>query len=438
MKTPTTYQREIAAAVVPDVFRQRGSVFTAEMPLGSGVSELASQLEMLVMSVNVNTGGSLLRVVPQGRADLKERLVSHLRSGAMRGLWAEEPARVRLGRADAQFALSADIANVAGPFDLIQVVDAHLLRPSEASRLLEMARASNATVALYGRPWDGQTPFEQIKLANKEAGASDGARRHFRVPLERAEAELPGYAARVDMERERLGCAHPEFEASYALRPVSAGAPAFPRDRLCALFGAGGPRRLGEAEGIAASVVVTRGAGEPADAPARAVVTVASRGADGLRVLDHRWADATGLPSLVAGVRHFTEKTWACGEVLWRQRGADGEEHLRRLLEQGTGPARARWVPAAPLQRAREASAVIAATLTGRLAVYAPDGSPEHRTLRRETEWATLRRVGERGGFAIAVEGQDEGFLEGVSMLACADAEQAGEQQMAFPFAIAS
>ena len=431
MQTPTAYQREIATAVTSDLLQQQGSVFTVEMPLGAGVNELASQLEMLVMSVNVNAGGALLRVVPCGQPDVKKRLVSHLRAGSLKGLWSDENACVRLGRAQVLYAAPEDLTGVNGRFELIQAVDAHLLRPAEAARLREMANASGATVVLYGRPWNGETPFERVKLANKEAAAVEGVRRHFRVSLDSVETELPGYAARVEAERERLGVAHPEFETAYALRPVSPGVPAFPRERLRVLFGAGGPRRLAVADRLMASIVVTRAAQE-IDSPATAVATVASRTAGGLRVLDHKWVEATDALSLVAGIKRFVEKTWPCESVLVRTRTQD-DGRMKSLLEQGG----VRWLPDTAQQRERESSAVVAAALTGRLALYAPDGSPEYRALRREMDWAVLR-LGEGRGFTVAVEGQDEGFLEGTSMLASEDAEQMGEQQMAFPMAIAS
>ena len=436
MKTPTTYQREIATAVTSDVLQQQGSVFTVEMPLGAGVNELASQLEMLVMSVNLNAGGALLRVVQGGQPDARQRLVGHLRAGSLKGLWSDENTCVRLGRAQVLYAAPDELEHLRGHFELVQVVDAHLLRPAEAARLQEMAGASGATVVLYGRPWNGETPFEQIKLANKETAAAGGDRRHYRVPLERAEAELPGYAARVRAERERLSETHPEFETAYALRPVSAGALAFPRERLRVLFGAGGPRRLAVADRLVASIVVTRAAGM-VDLPATAVVTVASRTAGGLRVLDHRWAEAADEAALVAGLKRFVEKTWPCESVLVRVRTSRDDGQVRDLLQQSLQQRGVRWVPETARQRERESSAVIAAALTGRVGLYAPDGSPEYRALRREMEWAVLR-VGEGSGFTVAVEGQDEGFLEGISMLASEDAEQAGEQQMAFPMAIAS
>ena len=438
MKTPTTYQREIAGAVASDMFGRRGSLFTVEMPLGAGVNELASQLEMLVMSVNVNTGGEALRVVPDARTDMKGRLVSHLREGPLKGLWSDARACVRLGRAQVKYAAPEDLARIDGRFELIQVIDAHLLGPAEMSRLEEMRSASGATLVLYGRPWNGETRFEHVKLANREAGVG-GTRRHFRISLERAEAELPGYAGRVETERERLSDAHPEFETGYALRPVPAGAPAFPRERLRALFGAGGPRRLAVAGHLTASVVVTRTAGAEAacGSPLRAVVTVASRTPGGLRVLDHKWWEAADVASLVAGVKRFVEKTWPCESLLWRTREAGGEPHVRDLVERGFRPHRVRLLPGTAHRRERESSAVVAAALTGRLSLYAMDGSPEYKALRREMEWAVLR-MGEGSGFTVAVEGQDEGFLEGVSMLANEDVEQTGEQQMAFPIAIAS
>ena len=439
MKTPTTYQREIATAVASDLFRQGGSVFMVEMPLGSGVAELASQLEMLVMSVNVNAGGSLLRVVPGGQPDVKDRLVSHLRTGSLRGLWSDERSCVRLGRAQVRYAAPEDLAGIEGDFELVQAVDAHLFSPAEVERLEEVAGASDATLVLYGRPWNGETAFERVKFANKEAAAAGAPRRHFRVPLESAEAELPGYAERVEVERERLGPAHPEFETAYALRPVSPNAPAFPRERLRALFGAGGPRRLGVADRLTASVVVTRLPEEGVlhDAWATAVVAVASRAGDGLRVLDHKWVEAPDVETLVAGIKRFVEKTWPCERVLVRARAPWGDGAVKRLLKSSLRPGYVRWPPDTARQREHESSAAVATVLTGRLEFYAPDGSPEYRALRREMEWAVLR-LGQGRGFTVAVEGQDEGFLEGVSMLANEDAEQAGEQQMSFPVAIAS
>lgn len=438
MKTPTAYQREIAAAVASDLLHGRGSVFTVEAPLGAGVRELAAQLEMLALSVNAQAGGSLLRVVHADASTVKERLTASLREGAPRGLWSDEDADVRLGRARAVYAAPEQLGTLDGRFEMAQALDAHRLSAEAVERLQGMAD-SGATVVLYGRPRDGTTPFERIKLANRESESAAG-RRHFRVPLERAQAELPGYAAHIAEAREELGDAHPEFETDYALRPISSGAPAFPASRLRELLANGGPRRLAVAGELAASVVITRlpddGGGALRSASATAVATVASRRGREWRVLDHKWAEAADATSLARCVARFVEKTWPCERVTIRSR-AERSEEARRALDDALGTRLARWAPNAPGRREREASALIAAALTGRLSLYAVDGSPEYRALRREMESASLR-LGTEGGLALAIDGPDEGFTEGLSMLVGEDAEREGRRLAASPAALAS
>lgn len=437
MKTPTAYQREIAAAVASDLLQGRGSVFTVEAPLRAGVRELAAQLEMLALSVNAQAGGSLLRVVHADASTVKERLTASLREGAPRGLWSDEDADVRLGRARAVYAAPEQLETLSGRFEMAQALDAQRLSAEAVERLQGMAD-SGATVVLYGRPRDGTTPFERIKLANRESGSSAG-RRHFRVPLERAQAELPGYAAHIAEAREELGEAHPEFETDYALRPISSGAPAFPASRLRELLANGGPRRLAVAGELAASVVITRlpdDGGALRSASATAVATVASRRGREWRVLDHKWAEAADAQSLARCVARFVEKTWPCERVTIRSR-VERSEEARRALDDALGTRLARWAPNAPTRREREASALIAAALTGRLGLYAVDGSPEYRALRREMESASLR-LGTEGGVALAIDGPDEGFTEGLSMLVGEDAEREGRRLAASPAALAS
>ena len=370
---------------------------------------------------------------------MKERLAASLREGAPRGLWSVGDADARLGRARAVYAAPEQLDALGERFEMAQALDAHRLSADVVERLQRMA-ASGATVVLYGRPSDGTTPFERLKLANRESESSVAGRRHFRVPLERAEAEMPGYAARVAAAREELGAAHPAFQTDYALRPVSNGAPAFPADRLRELLTDGGPRRLAVAGELVASVVLTRlpdeGAGALRSASATAVATVASRRGRELRVLDHKWAEAADAPSLARCVARFVEKTWPCERVVIRSR-AERSEDARRALDDALGARRTRWAPNAAGRIEREASALIAAALTGRLTLYAIDGSPEFRALRREMESASLR-PGAEGGVAMAINGPDEGFMEGLSMLVGEDAERGGPRLAATPAALAS
>ena len=440
MLTPTPYQREIAAAVAGDVLHERASVFTVEMPLGAGVRELASQLEMLVMSVNVNAGGSLLRVAPTEAALVKDRLVAHLREGALNGLWSSTAENVRLGRARVRYVTHEQLPTVRGSFSLIQVVDAHLLNHAGLERIRLLAAASGATAVFYGRPWSGETPFEQLKVRNKQSQASGGGPLHFRAPLDRVIAELPDYADRAAKARRTLGPEHPEYTTAYELRPVTAGR-AFPVEQLHSLFSGRRARRAVTGGEVVASIVLTRlpepGAALLAPASATAVVTLAERAPDGLRVIDHRWLETVDAASLARAIARFTSKTWACARVTVRPQAGRAAGQVRRLLDSELGARRVIWLDDPPVARSAEVSDLIAAVLTGRLSLYAMDGSHEYRMLRHEVESASLR-LGDGRGLDLAMEGPREGFLEGLLVLAHYGAERAQERNGALPAALAS
>ncbi len=404
--TPTLYQREIAAAVARDALARRGGVFTAELPLGAGVRELAAQLEMLLMSVDVNAGGALLRVSSSEASAVKDRLVDHFRSGALDGLWRSSPEDVWLGRARVHYASHKQLADIRGAFSLIQVVDAHLLDSDGMERAQRLAAASNATVVFYGRPWNGATPFEQLKVANKRSTAPGGGPLHFRVSLDRAEDELPGYSDRVAQARAQLGHDHPEYAAAYELRPIASEQALSPK-QLHALFGGGRARKAALGAPLAASVVITR---LPASGPdplrpaaATAVITVGEQAPDGLRVIDHRWAQAADAGSLARSIARFTSHVWRCGRVVVRSTAKSDARQAKRLLHDHLGARRVIWLDDLSVSRNAVVSGFLAAALTGRVSLYATDGSPEHRTLRRETEGALLRprpparRRGRRG-----------------------------------------
>ena len=444
---PTPYQREIASAVAADALHGRGGLFTAEIPLGAGVSELAAQLDLLMMSVDVAGGGDVLRAAPSEAAAVKDRLVAHLRNGALDGLWAAETGAVRLGRARVHYAPHDKLPALRGPFGFIQVTDAHLLDGAQLGCVVRLAAESGATALLYGRPWNGATPFEQLKADNRRATSAAGGPLHFRVPLERAEAELPGYAGRVAEARERLGESHPEFAAAYELRPI-AGPQAFAPEQLRALLSGGLPRRAALGGALAASVVFTRlpepGLGPlfapiaPAPAPATAVVTVGERApGGGLRVVDHKWLEAQDAAGLVRAAARYTSESWECARVVARSTAGRASEQARRLLEKELGARRLIWAAGRPAERSAEVSSLLAAAGTGRLSLYATDCSYEHRMLRNELERAALR-PGAGRGLELAIDGGAEGFLEGLALLAHYGAGECAERAAPPPVALAS
>jgi len=60
----TTYQSEIARAVLDSVLNERGLTFTVEIARGGGVRELSAQIEHLLLTLHLNDGANLLRIAP--------------------------------------------------------------------------------------------------------------------------------------------------------------------------------------------------------------------------------------------------------------------------------------------------------------------------------------------------------------------------------------
>ena len=218
MLTPTPYQHEIANAVAGDVIGRCGTVFTVEMPLGAGVRELVSQLELLVLTVNVNAREALLRVDSADGPRAELRTVSLLREKIPQALWSVVgEAEIRLGRSRVCYATPDQLMTLEGSFALIQIVDAQTLDEADLEKVRLLARASGATAVFYGRPSHEETPFERLKATNRSLQGVDGRRRHFRVPLERALAELPKLSRRVSAARQAMGETHPDYRAHYEL-----------------------------------------------------------------------------------------------------------------------------------------------------------------------------------------------------------------------------
>ena len=74
MQELTTYQREIARAILDSVLNDRGLTFTVEIARGGGVRELSAQIERLLLTLHVNDGARLLRIAPPGAGETRERI----------------------------------------------------------------------------------------------------------------------------------------------------------------------------------------------------------------------------------------------------------------------------------------------------------------------------------------------------------------------------
>ena len=419
MHALTPYQTDIARAVLDSVLHERGLTFTVEIARGAGVGELSSQLEMLLLGLHVNQGMRLLRVCSSAEDPATGRLAAHLRQSALRGLWSVRGNVVQLGRAEVRSIFPERVWTARGPIGLLEVMAAEALDGAALGHLGRLAEASGATTVLYGTAWTGETPFESRKQANRGLEATDGIRRHFRVPWRQAAAELPGYAERVEEARLRLGEAHPEFQARYELRPVPAFGPLLPEEQLRGLDG-DHARLHAPVPGMAtvASIAVTR-LPSPASPGATAVVTIADRAPKALRVIEHRWLEAVSAAALTDGIAQVVGETWHCGHAVADVPSATtaAADQLRHLLDRALGRSVLTWVPHGQTDDSARTLELIAAAHTGRLRLYHADGSPEYRVLHHELGTA-VAAFGPNGAVSVEHALPAEGFLHGLLLLA--------------------
>ncbi|MEX2598185.1 MAG: hypothetical protein WD533_00850 [Dehalococcoidia bacterium] len=439
MQTLTPHQTEIARALVDDVLQTRGGLFTVEMAEGAGVHEISAQVELLLLTLHVHDGGRVLKVTPE-LADHTDSspdlLADYLREGALHGLWSAQPGRVRLGIAECRRVTPQELLAVSGPLAqpfaqpiaLIEVLEAQRLdRQSYERYLAPLAAASGATVVLYGTPWNGETLFEELKQRNREAEAAGGRQKHFRATWEAAADESPDYRHLVNAVRERVGEHHPEFQTRYALRPVQSATPLLSTEQVQALMGTHQRQHVPSPGTVTrASVVVTRLPERAsmllalASPDAVAVVTLAEETPEGVsRVLETRWVQAADGPALAKRLAKLLGEVWRCGQAAVDLGLVQGEpaKQFRHLLEHMLGPVAIAWQPAGDAVDSRRLLALIAAANTGRLSLYAMDGSPEYRALRHELESAVVD-YGLDAMARVRLPHAAEGFLRGLSLLA--------------------
>jgi hypothetical protein len=428
----TTYQTEIARAVLDSVLNERGLTFTVEIPRSGGARELSAQIEHLLLTLHLNDGANLLRIAPPGSADTRERVVEALQEGAPEGLWAAERKSVRLGRSTLRFLTTDEL----GPtilhhgLGLIEVADAQIVSEKIfESWIRPLGDIARATTVLYGQPLNGETPFELTKQRNREAEVRDGITRHFRIAADEIALALPEFAREMAAEKARLGSEHPEYQSAYLLRPTIAGAPLLATDHLNAIETGCRTRELNaspDANDIVASVVATRlpdAATTPsplllAKSAATAVVTIATRTPDGnLHVIEHRWvetADADMLSKRVAKILAEWHPVRTVAEDATAPHSG-GPSVFRDALTLAMGFTPIAWVRSDTTSDSRRLSDLLAALHTGRLSTYRFDGSPEHRVLRHELASAVIDYT--HSLLTTSVPAGEEGFLRGLMLI---------------------
>ena len=406
------YQEEAARAILDSVYGARGLTFSVEIARQGGKNELSAHLELLLMTLHMADGGSIVKCSPTFKPQTvisMQRLKDRLEELGFNGMYHSEMGYIIcLGAARTVFLSADEKSNVVGhTADVLLEVDESqdVSKEKYSKDFRPMGSAANATTVHYGTTWDDSTLLEEVKQLNLELEQKDGIRRHFRYDWQAVAKQNPEYRAYVESERERLGEQHPLFRTQYALLPIVGGGRLLSREQIAGMTGSH-PRQKGPGQKGESYVAGVDVAGEhetdkaallSASAPGQdsTVITIARvevppqpqfRPAQPrLKVVEHySW---TGTPHSQLFQQMLNAlRAWSPARVCVDATGI-GQPTASFLREQLGSH---RVIPFTFTQRSKSDMGfdLLSVVNSGRLRIYQQDGSKEHRELMHQLEKA--------------------------------------------------
>lgn len=461
------YQLEAARAILTSIERREGAIFTVMMARQMGKNELSAQLEAWLLSALQHTQASLVKASPtlrpQGLLSMRRlrQVLSAARAEDPTGfVWREREGHIiEFGRALIAFYSANESANVVGAtaHPLLEIDEAQEVDEAKYLRdFRPMGASTNATTVLYGTAWTGETLLEHQKQQNLELEARAArlagtrravmgpVKRHFEFPWTVLAALNPDYKAYVQAEIERLGPMHPMIRTQYLLEPLAEQDRLFAAAQLEQLRGMHsrlhGPRMVGDRPALYVAGVDVAGAdegiegldgGEALAHPQRdaTVVTIAEverdeqmPGAVVARVVEHYEWVGLEYREQYERLRDVLREVWSCGRVVIDASGIGAG--LAGWLMEGLGEQVVERFQFTRGSKSTLGWEMLAAVNTGRLKVYAEDGSPESRHFWEEARQArSVHLPGQMLNFFVPVDKGHDDYLMSVAL--CVRAAQA-------------
>ena len=432
------YQREVALAVLDSVFHRRGLTFSVEMARQGGKNELSAQLELLLLTLYMAEPRNMIKCSPTFKPQTvisMMRLKDRLNDVGFGGIWVTELGYIiRLGNARAIFLSADESANVVGntAHRLLEIDEAQDVSKEKYTKEFKpMGATTNVTTVHYGTTWDDATLLEEVKQSNLELERRDGIKRHFRYDWEEIAKHNADYLAYVEAERERLGENHPLFLTQYRLLPIHGGGGYLSSQELSQLQGEHHRRHQPEPGKTYVAGIDLAGEAEIEEGAAlrilkprqdSTVVTIGELEFGGdvvkqprVKVVEHfRWTGrkhAELYPRLV----DILKAVWHCRKIVVDATGVG--QPVSSFLKQSLG---SRVVPFTFTARSKSELGfnLLAAINSGRLKMYAGDGSPEYREFWLEMERAKSHyRPSQTMNFYVdPAQGHDD-FLMSLALL---------------------
>lgn len=402
--TLRAHQAEAGRAIVDSVLNGRGLTFTVVMARQAGKNELSAQIELFLLLKNARRQTDAIKAAPTFKPQClvsMRRLWSHIARAGLSGMACREEGRaVRIGAARALFLSAEAGSNVVGhTADLLLEVDEaqDVDREKFDREFRPMAATTGATTVYYGTPWDESTLLETAVQHNIELQRRDGIRRHFTADWTDVARENSDYERYVESERQRLGESHPLFLTQYALKPVPGKGRLFSGAQLAQLQGthsrqhsaidgetyvAGldiGGQTFGETAGVHDATVLT----------VARVIEAADEGRDPrLEVVEQIALTDVPHDDLLSRLADVLGRVWRVSRVVVDATGLG--ETLARLLLRALGGDVVRAYRLTSESKSHIGYELIAAVNSGRLSVYAADGSAEYAAFWRQAELARV------------------------------------------------
>jgi len=434
------YQREVALAILNSVFGRKGLTFSVEIARQGGKNELSAQLELLLLTLYMAEPQNLVKCSPTFKPQTvisMMRLKDRLNDTGFNGIWVAELGYIiRLGNARAIF-LSADVsANVVGntAHILLEIDESQDVSKEKYTKEFKpMGATTNVTTVHYGTTWDDSTLLEEVKQTNYELERRDGVKRHFRYDWQEVAKYNPDYLAYVEAERERLGENHPLFLTQYCLLPIHGGGGYLSPQQRAQLQGehirrhqpdrskvyVAGIDLAGEAETEEGAILRALRPGQDST-----VVTIGeldfSIGDDAQRqsrvkVVEHYWWTGRKHAELYPQLIDILKNVWHCRKVVVDATGVG--QPVSSFLRQSLG---SKVSPFTFTQRSKSelGFTLLAAINSGRLKMYAGDGSSEYQEFWFEMEKAKSQyRPSQTMNFYVdPTQGHDD-FLMSLALL---------------------
>jgi len=435
------YQQEVVKAVLDSIQNNKGLTLSVEIARQGGKNELSAHLEVLLLTIYMSIGGSLVKCSPTFKpqtvisiARLKERLDEFGYDGIYR---TEMGYIVCLGATRAVFLSAEEHASVVGhTADILLEIDESqdVSKEKYTKEFRPMGSSTNVTTVHYGTTWDDTTLLEEVKLTNLELERKDGVKRHFRYDWHEVAKHNPDYKRYVEGERARLGQDHPLFRTQYLLLPIKGGGGFLTRQQIVGMQGMH-PRLQSPANGKVYIAGIDL-AGEREETKEQALAAIQHKLDSTVITIAEvdtiQLASSTLLEPLLKVVEHYqwtgtphsqlypviveTIRKWKCQKVLVDATGIG--QPVASFLRKELG---SRIIPFIFTQKTKSDMGfeLLSLVNSGRLRLYYQDGSHEYRELLTQLEKARSQyRPNQTMNFYVDPQEGHDDFLISLALVA--------------------